>query len=342
MRFFFSILLSIAVVASAWAARGPEGLFLAGAILIIALAIIGMKSPIEIFVLVAIGAMLCCLLLPAVQSGLTPERSRNLCAFRLKTLAVALLAYHEKHGVFPPAYNVDETGKPLHSWRVRTLPFIEKNELYEQYDFSEPWNGPKNSKVSFDASRFRRHYGTPFCCPVDPSWWRTPQLDATSYFAVVGQGTAWHGSEPTKLDDLPDRGRRMILLVEAADRGINWKEPRDLTYEETAEGINRPDGRGISGSHVIGDDYFHYARRGALVAFADGSVHFLPEDIPPEDLRALLTGDLTRQIDLEALTRPRPNRLHTVGLMVLICSGSALLIFAIMHRVNNDGAGEGE
>ena len=50
-----------------------------------------------------------------------------------------------------------------------------------------------------------------------------------------------------------------------------------------------------------GGDYFHYARRGAYAAFVDGSVHFLPEDISPDDLRALLTGDAARTIDLEVL-----------------------------------------
>ena len=53
--------------------------------------------------------------------------------------------------------------------------------------------------------------------------------DLTSYFAVVGPQTAWRGSTPVKLSDLPDNGRRMILLVESAD-------PRNQL-----EGTERPD-----------------------------------------------------------------------------------------------------
>ena len=39
----------------------------------------------------------------------------------------------------------DESGKPMHSWRVLILPFLDAEPLYKQYDFSEPWDGPKNS-----------------------------------------------------------------------------------------------------------------------------------------------------------------------------------------------------
>ena len=97
----------------------------------------------------------------------------------------------------------------------------------------------------------------------------------------------------------------MILLVESADRSINWKEPKDLTYEEAVAGVNRQGEPCISSTHTEGGDYFHYARRGAYTIFVDGSVHFLPEDISPDDLRALLTGDAARTIDLEVILEPR-------------------------------------
>ncbi|HEV3023824.1 MAG TPA: DUF1559 domain-containing protein, partial [Pirellulales bacterium] len=44
-----------------------------------------------------------------------------------------------------PAFVADDEGKPMHSWRVLILPFIEQQPLYDQYDFSEPWNGPHNA-----------------------------------------------------------------------------------------------------------------------------------------------------------------------------------------------------
>ena len=39
------------------------------------------------------------------------------------------------------------SGKPLLSWRVHLLPFLEENELYEQFKLDEPWDSPHNIKL---------------------------------------------------------------------------------------------------------------------------------------------------------------------------------------------------
>src|SRR5687768_8208324 len=43
----------------------------------------------------------------------------------LKQIAIALHNYHDTFGQFPPAYQCDASGKPVHSWRVLVMPFIE-------------------------------------------------------------------------------------------------------------------------------------------------------------------------------------------------------------------------
>ena len=287
-------------------------------------------------VVVIIVLVLTALLLPAVQtSRLTPEGCRHWCVSRLQQLAEALRIYHGKYGSFPPAYVADKMGKPVHSWRVQMLPFLDARDAYEQYDFNEAWDSPKNSAVVLQRYSERR-YGKAFFCPGDPSWRLVGQQqenNLTSYLAVIGQQTAWRGTMPTKLSDLPDGGRRMILLVESGDRAINWKEPKDLSYEEAMSGINRREVPCIFSTHAEGGDYFHHARRGAYVAFVDGSVHFLPEDISPDDLRALLTGDLTRDMDLDSLARPSLNWSHIVALIVLIASGGVLIVGSLVQRL---------
>ena len=69
-----------------------------------------------------------------------------------------------------------------------------------------------------------------------------------------------------------------ILDVEIANSGINWMEPRDLTFDEALRGINPKDGHGISSRHEAG----------ANVCFCDGSVHYVPNGIDPQLLRDLL------------------------------------------------------
>ncbi len=91
-------------------------------------------------VVLCLMCLLTCLLLPAVQSAGRVAR-RAVCQNNLKQIALALLYYHQTNGCFPPAYLADKNGKPMHSWRVLILPYLEQNSLYEQYRFDEPWDG---------------------------------------------------------------------------------------------------------------------------------------------------------------------------------------------------------
>jgi RNA polymerase sigma factor (sigma-70 family) len=66
---------------------------------------------------------------------------------QLRTLGAAILNYHAAFGHLPAPAMVDEKAKPLLSWRVAILPFLEQNELYRQFKLDEPWDGPHNKKL---------------------------------------------------------------------------------------------------------------------------------------------------------------------------------------------------
>ena len=95
---------------------------------------------VELLVVIAIIGILIALLLPAVQAAREAAR-RMQCANHLKQCSLALLNYESTHGVFPPGglcYN----GL---SWNVFILPYIEKQQIYDQISFAEgPFNGPPN------------------------------------------------------------------------------------------------------------------------------------------------------------------------------------------------------
>ena len=99
----------------------------------------------QALLLIPLAILLVAMLMPGVRSSPSPKRER--CVNNMKDLALAILNYETKHGHFPPAYTADASGKPLHSWRVLILPFLGQEDLYKQYDFTEPWNGPHNSRL---------------------------------------------------------------------------------------------------------------------------------------------------------------------------------------------------
>jgi len=150
------------------------------------------------------------------------------CQGRMAQIALALRNYHHDFGCLPPAYVTGRDGKPMHSWRVLLLPYMERTEFYRQYDFSQPWNSPHNAALAQAHPRLAED----FHCPADvkgaPEW--------TSYVAIVGPETLWPGSRPPSHQQLV-AGSTKILLVEMAQTGIHWMEPRDLAYDDAIRGL---------------------------------------------------------------------------------------------------------
>ncbi len=224
-----------------------------------------LKGGILISAIVLLGGFLMLVMIPA-STGPHPALARTECRHKLGILALAMHNYQETYGAFPPAYLADKDGKPMHSWRVLLLPFLGHLDLYEQYRFDEPWNGPNNQRLA-------AHMPAEFHCPADPG-----AENHTSYFVVVGPDTVFPGVVSIRKAEITDGPVNTILLVEAMDRQVNWLEPKDVTYEEGRRGINPTAERGISSHH----------EGGAMVAFADGSRELLPDRIPLEQLRLLL------------------------------------------------------
>jgi len=220
----------------------------------------------HVFFLIAIVLFMIAMFLPAVDGR--PASRRAACSNNLRQLVIAMHLYHEDYGSLPPTYVSDKNGKPMHSWRTLILPYFEEDALYAAYNFDEPWNGTNNRKLA-------EYIPEVFRCPADKDG------EYTNFLAVVGPHTMWRGSEPITFDAIPDEGSRTIAVVEVADSGIHWMEPRDLHVAQMAPGINPPAGQGISSNH----------RGGANVVFADGSVRFLRNDTPLEALEAMLRVD---------------------------------------------------
>ena len=71
--------------------------------------------------------------LPDVHSARMAAR-RSKCTSHLKQLGLALQNYNDVYKCFPPVCTTDANGKPMHSWRVLILPFLEEKALYGKYD----------------------------------------------------------------------------------------------------------------------------------------------------------------------------------------------------------------
>jgi Protein of unknown function (DUF1559) len=182
---------------------------------------------------------------------------------------LAVANYHQDFGCFPPAYVADSDGKPVHSWRVLILPYLEQAELYSAYNFAEPWDSPNNRKLASKVGNIYLRSGL-----------ESGQIRTTSFVAVVGPRKVWTGSKPTALKDLGDGSHDTLLVVEVPDGQFLSMEPKDLEFDRMRFRINDGSGRGL-GSRL----------GGARVVSADGTVSTLPNNFDPNKLRAMLTAN---------------------------------------------------
>ena len=74
------------------------------------------------------------------------EARRMQCSSYFKGILLAFHSYSDTYGALPPLYTVDEEGKPLHSWRVLILPFLDQQDLYNQIRLDEPWDSEYNKQ----------------------------------------------------------------------------------------------------------------------------------------------------------------------------------------------------
>jgi hypothetical protein len=224
---------------------------------------------------IAAAGVLVALLLPAVNAARAAAR-RTTSMYELRQLGLALMNYEAVHGRYPSAGGSDEE-RPGLSWRVHMLPYIEENQLYEQFHLDEPWDSEHNLQL---VEQMPALFATP-SRPAPPG--------QTYYQLVVGEGTAFNGGEGPRIRDFTDGTSNTVLLVEADD-AVTWTKPDDWEFD--------PDNpfRGLG--HVQPGGIF-------LAVFCDVHAQAISLDADPDLVRALFTHQGDEVIEHDALSPGR-------------------------------------
>src|SRR3989442_15398787 len=85
----------------------------------------------------AILLLTCGLLLPMVVVVRDGE-AWSYSSHNIRQIGLAILNYYDAyHNHLPPAVRKGADGRPLLSWRVLVLPYLEEDNLYRQFKFDE-------------------------------------------------------------------------------------------------------------------------------------------------------------------------------------------------------------
>jgi len=217
--------------------------------------------------LTIVFALVVALFLPKVQGAREAAR-RSKCKSNLKEIGLALHAYHSTYGCFPPAYVADKAGRPIHSWRLLILPFLDEEcrQLHAQYDFSEAWDGTANKKL------LERRPAV-FACPTRM---RGACRQCTAYAAIYGPQCVFRGADPIGIEEITDGLSNTLLVADVTEADIPWTKPQDIDVTLHPKPGDR---LGLSSDHV----------GGLQAVFADGSVRFVNNSISQATLNALFT-----------------------------------------------------
>ncbi len=182
----------------------------------------------------------------------------------LKQIGLALHNYHDTHGSLPAAAwkGPDGKAKHAHSWRVASLPVIEQQALYDEYQFDEPWDSAANQAVAAKMPEVFRH-------PDDEE---AKEKHYTNVFALVGGGAAWETDKALNFRDFT-KGLSKTLLLATAQRKTVWNKPEDIDYD-AKDDLPKLGGLDAGGYNVL---------------MGDGSVQFLAEAIDEKALRKMIS-----------------------------------------------------
>ena len=202
----------------------------------------------------------------------------------LKQITLGVHDYQGKFNDFPNnSYGPD--GKPLLSWRVHLLPFVEEDVLYRQFKLDEPWDSPNNRRLLDQMPMV-------YANPAERNG-RVPRGNKTYYrgfsnpgamFARRDQGAArppMIGGHDQPLAQsrlgfaqISDGMGNTVLVVEAGDP-VEWTKPDDL---DASAGKPFPALGGLRPKEDV-----------IMVGFLDGSVKAIKRTVSEAQWRAAIS-----------------------------------------------------
>jgi hypothetical protein len=148
----------------------------------------------------------------------------------LKMIALAMHNYYQANKHFPLPASHGPDGKPLLSWRVYILPYLEQDSLFREFHLDEPWDSAHNRPLIDKMPSIYR-------LSISKS-----EPGRTNYLLPVGNGALFDADKPTEFKDIRDGTSNTIMVVTVDDQhAAVWTKPDDWPFDpkDPAKGLSR-------------------------------------------------------------------------------------------------------
>lgn len=219
----------------------------------------------------------------------------------LRQIGIAMHNHADTNLKLPAHAICDEDGKPLLSWRVAILPYIEQQALYEQFHLDEPWDSEHNKAL---IAKMPETYANPTLFGGAAKHDHGDEghdhdhddvsAFKTRYVVPLGDGTMFPNGEDERergvsFGAVTDGLSNTIMALEAPkDKAVIWTKPDDweLDLDEPSAGL--------------------FEDGSLSVVMGDGSVRTLRKGVADEILKALFTRAGGEVVGGEALGGDAP------------------------------------
>lgn len=158
------------------------------------------------------------LTLPGVQKARETAREATMMN-NLRQVVIAALSYEQTVGKPLPRAIVSADGKPLLSWRVALLPYLERQDLYQQFHLDEPWDSDHNRKLIAEMPSLFAHPSAP----------EQRELGATMIQIPVGEGTLY--GETIQPKKFTEGNQSAWFVVTGMNHSVVWTKPEDVEID---------------------------------------------------------------------------------------------------------------
>ena len=189
----------------------------------------------------------------------------------LKQIGLGMHGYDSAFECLPPRAICDKDGKPLLSWRVAILPYMEEDKIYAEFKLDEPWDSehnkaliPKIPKIYINRMKGDGNNGLTYI--------KAFSGNGSIFDKPVLKGKTWvNRLSYAELEKSPRGTSNLLLCIEAGDPVV-WTKPEDWEYDP---------GQPLPNFKAIWNNGF-------LALKADGSVISIRKDFKESAFRASL------------------------------------------------------